>query len=401
MFADDSLALAAPLAAPQAPGAWVRHEELASVADVLFIDLPASTPEIEAQWLASQPSLGQALRAQLLTLKAQLMLASEEEVAEVEAYKAATSDRLRPTRDPDGFRKQVVVLTAGGKVAALHNGDGRLLWAADFGGGAAGAVPLKLALWRVPHRVGEDVEVVALSGAAAHVINAHTGQVVRTLPLLPSAPGTAAVGEVIPLPHPVHVDSADQHVFVVVPAAAGTPAALLPDTTETWAAFQATRPGLAFWRVDKATGTVTGLGFAADGAVEERWSVAAVVPGSGQQILTVASQAAGEAVYSPARVTGTGALKFKYLNPNKLLVVAGLPDGAPPAEVPGGGRPALTVLLLDSVTGRVLASRVHKVGSSLTGLCPLGWAADVWGQWLVGSVHPDRPPAALLWLLGC
>jgi hypothetical protein len=33
-----------------------------------------------------------------------------------------------PYRDTKGFRKQVVLLTAPGKLLALHNGDGRVLW---------------------------------------------------------------------------------------------------------------------------------------------------------------------------------------------------------------------------------------------------------------------------------
>jgi hypothetical protein len=38
------------------------------------------------------------------------------------------SDKNMPYRDTKGFRKQVVVLTAPGKLLALHNGDGRVLW---------------------------------------------------------------------------------------------------------------------------------------------------------------------------------------------------------------------------------------------------------------------------------
>lgn len=73
---------------------------------MLFTDLPAPTPENEAQWLASQPGLAETLRAQALTLKVQagqlanLALASPEERREVERYKAVTNDKLRPTRDP-------------------------------------------------------------------------------------------------------------------------------------------------------------------------------------------------------------------------------------------------------------------------------------------------------------
>lgn len=56
----------------------------------------------------------------------------------------------------------------------------------------------------------------------------------------------------------------------------------------------------------------------------------------------------------------------RYLNPNTLLVVVGLPAGSAPAA--DATSPAkLTAVVLDAVTGRVLYSQVHEVG--------LGWTA--------------------------
>jgi hypothetical protein len=91
----------------------------------------------------------------------------------------------------------------------------------------------------------------------ATVINARTGAVQQTL----SAAGTVA--DLLHLPQPVHDNSADQHVFVLVPAGgAGGAVQLLPDTQQARAAFEAARPIFSFWRVDKQAGTVQGLGFA-------------------------------------------------------------------------------------------------------------------------------------------
>ena len=42
-----------------------------------------------------------------------------------------------------------------GTVVALHNGDGHVLWSVAFG---AGAEPLRLALWRVPHDLTHEIE---------------------------------------------------------------------------------------------------------------------------------------------------------------------------------------------------------------------------------------------------
>lgn len=49
-----------------------------------------------------------------------------------------------------------MALTSSGKVVALHNGDGRLLWSLDFGRDAG---VRKLVLWRVPHDVQHDIQV--------------------------------------------------------------------------------------------------------------------------------------------------------------------------------------------------------------------------------------------------
>lgn len=84
-----------------------------------------------------------------------------------------TANRTRllplPFRPPaDGFRKQVVALTSSGKVVALHNGDGRLLWSLDFGR-AAGL--RKLVLWRVPHDVQHDIQVGGCTARCTLVVH--------------------------------------------------------------------------------------------------------------------------------------------------------------------------------------------------------------------------------------
>lgn len=58
---------------------------------------------------------------------------------------------------------------------------------------------------------------------------------------------------------------------------------------------------------------------------------------------------------------GNKDMKIKYLNPNTLFVASGLPDGVPLAS--GAPEPQLRAELLDTVTGRVLASFVHKARS--------------------------------------
>ena len=49
---------------------WGREEALASVEATVFLDLPAPSPELAAQWRAAAPTLSQRARAEFLSLKA-------------------------------------------------------------------------------------------------------------------------------------------------------------------------------------------------------------------------------------------------------------------------------------------------------------------------------------------
>lgn len=62
---DDSLALVERGAAT-----WLRQEALGSVTGSLFLDLPAPSPELAAQWRAAAPTLSERIRAEFLSIKA-------------------------------------------------------------------------------------------------------------------------------------------------------------------------------------------------------------------------------------------------------------------------------------------------------------------------------------------
>ena len=49
---------------------WRREEALASVSATLFLDLPAPSPELAAQWRAAAPTLSERVQAEFLSLKA-------------------------------------------------------------------------------------------------------------------------------------------------------------------------------------------------------------------------------------------------------------------------------------------------------------------------------------------
>ena len=374
--------------------AWLRHEALASVNDLLFTELPAPTPENEAQWAASQPSVSESFQFQILALKVQIGLANPWESAAVEKYRTVTSDRLRPTRDPDGFRRQLILATAAGKIVALHTGDGRVLWSLDFG--AEGA-PTRLAPWRTPHDLKNDALVVAFhtseNKVVATVINAHTGKVESTETVESSS------SEIIPLGSPVHVDNTDQYIFVVL-SSTGKASAVLPRTDAARAAFAQQAQHLVHWRVSSDKQSISGFGLTPEGKEKIVWSMTAAPKDSDLTILTVAAREPDEVVYSAARPIPGGGIILKHLSPNTILVVAG-----PPADAKISKSSKIVVSVLDAATGKLLFSQVHAAASGpLHGLVSENWAAyHFWSidteRWQIGVLDGYHPAPADLSVL--
>lgn len=108
----------------------------------------------------------------LLPLQVQFQVAKPHEVEELTELRAALSDRNAPTRcvqdgpwctgcsgkrthtrashtradrDSRGFRKLILATTTCGKVVALHNGDGHVVWARPFPPATAPQVSAHLA----------------------------------------------------------------------------------------------------------------------------------------------------------------------------------------------------------------------------------------------------------------
>lgn len=82
-------------------------------------------------------------------------------------------------RDPNGFRKLIVVITVAGKALALHNGDGRVVWAARY---PPTRTPTHLLLWKRFHDLTHATQlllVAAGEGAGAgylSVVDGGTGK---------------------------------------------------------------------------------------------------------------------------------------------------------------------------------------------------------------------------------
>ncbi|KAK9811605.1 hypothetical protein WJX72_006834 [[Myrmecia] bisecta] len=333
---------------------WRREEALASASAALFVDLPAPGAALEAQYQASKPPLQERLRAQLLTLKVQFNLATPEEKALLSQLQTAFSDRLRPNRDPNGFRKMLVVLTQAGKLFGLHTGDGHVMWSITYSPAAA---PQSVRLWRSSHDVYHAPEVVLLhsgdTGSFASVVNTHTGREISNTPL------PYSISQVVELPQHWHDGTAEQRVFLLVSGSQAEPQVHLLPASPPIHQFVASLPtALNFWTADVQRGVLSGYAIDLKTlATTQLWSV--VFPTSTDTILALAARDAQEQVYSHIKILGDYSLKIKYMNPNTLFVATGPPDGVPTAELPLEAV-RLTVHILDTVTGRPLFRQTHQ-----------------------------------------
>ena len=179
-------------------------------------------------------------------------------------------------RDANGMRKLIVAATAPGKVLALHNGDGRVVWAARYD---AAAPPTHLLRWRAFHDLTHAPQLLlaraaagasADGGAFASVVDGGTGRELERIDL-----GGAPASKIVPLPAPLHDGRADQFVYALIaadpPAAAGAPPAtlparLLPGGAAAAAHLAGVAPGFVFWSAFGPNGGSHLAGYAFDGA---------------------------------------------------------------------------------------------------------------------------------------
>lgn len=365
---------------------WKRREYLAAINHVLFTDLPPSTPALEEEWRRTQPSASRALFVQLLILKTQLGMGTPRDHRVIDSYKAMTSNMLRPTRDMDGFRQQIVVTSVrAGMVAALHSGDGRVLWEADIA--EAGALEtLVVAPWSVSETETETF-LVALGrlasgnghGMRAVVLDGFTGKIIMDDVVVGDNLTVVPVGT-------YERGTTTQHAFVVVNDAtdAHHPSqivAMLPKEASDEAAVMTLLNSIVRWKVTEDKRSVVGIKM----GVGELWRVnIGGTSSSAKKILEAVGRDADEAMYSVAKPVYGGGILIKSVNPNAVLMIVG--DGQ-----------NLGVTILDSVTGRIIVSQeIRNARGPVKGIISENWSAvHYWdtesARWTVSVIDLYHP----------
>ncbi|RYO88404.1 hypothetical protein DL764_008731 [Monosporascus ibericus] len=228
-------------------------------------------------------------------------------------------------RDSFGFNKLVVLATQRGKLYGLDAGNqGRIIWSKK-----ASETPA-VKPWDVKAIHADNVKgFVTVRGAHGEyiIIKSDTGKTIESMPsgLFPPTEGA------------VLVDS-DAGPWLL-PIGIGGQVNEIPSS---WAPKQTvvTRT---------SEGGIQGLMFAPAG--EHAVSTAAWIflPPKGQKIVDIASRPTHDPIASIGRVLGDRSVKYKYLNPN-TIVVASVDETAL----------SLTIYLLDTISGQVLHSTTYE-----------------------------------------
>ncbi|KAL8137095.1 hypothetical protein V2J09_003096 [Rumex salicifolius] len=344
---------------------WKREDGLASVIGVTTSELP---PERKGVSVAKvEDSLLEWLKGHILKLKGTLMLTTPEDVAAIQALRIKSSEKSKMTRDHNGFRKLLIVLTKARKLFALHTGDGRVVWSlllpslreSDI---CKSPSAFNVYQWQVPHHHALDdnpsVLVVGLCGSGESATSVLSFVDTYTGKELESATLEHSVVQVIPLPY---TDSTERKLHLVIDANGLTH--LYPRTAEAASIFQRVFPNFYWYSADVENSIITGHALRINEGDEfcfgsrDMWSI--VLPADAEKIIATTTRKNNEVVHTQGKVMPDRDVIYKYVSKNILFVATVAPKGAGDIGTVTPDESWLVVYLIDTITGRILHRVTH------------------------------------------
>ncbi|CAL9160680.1 uncharacterized protein LOC135634952 [Musa acuminata AAA Group] len=348
---------------------WSREDGLASIVDSTTSELPVEKEGVSVAEV--EHSLFEWLKGHFLKLKGTLMLASPDEVAAIQAIRLKSFEKNKMTRDHNGFRKLIIVLTRAGKVLALHTGDGRVVWSVLLpvlrkSETCGNPFALNVYQWQVPHHhaMHENPSVLVV-GRCGHnfdapgifsIVDAYTGKVHNSLVLEHS------VRHIMPLPL---TDSTEQHLHIVIDD--NLHAHLYPKTSDSVKIFLDEMPNIYWYSVEVGKNIIKGYSLEIKGEQDmaenvfqpkELWSI--VFPCESETIALTATRKMNEIVHTQAKIVADQDVMYKYISKNILFVATVAPKAS--GEI-GSATPEeawLYAYLIDTVSGRILHRVSHQ-----------------------------------------
>ncbi|XP_078174655.1 uncharacterized protein LOC144568245 [Carex rostrata] len=349
---------------------WSREDGLASISDAVPAELPVEKEGVSV--VEVEHTLLEWLKGHMLKLKGTLMLATPDDMGAIQAMHLKSSGRNKMTRDHNGFRKLIIVLTRSGKVYALHTGDGRIVWSHLLtpllqSQRCPSPSVLTLRNWRVPHHnaLQENPSVLLVGrcgpGLESHgflsIVDSYSGKELETLIL------DHSISEVVPLPL---ADSSEQKLHLIIDNDLNVH--LYPRSSDSLKVFIGEMANMYYYKVDNAKGVVKGYAFkeghgtgSSDEycfSTRELWSL--VFPSDSERIVATAKRKMTEVVHTQAKIMTNQDVMYKYISKNILFVATVSPKATGGIGPAGPDEASLVAYLIDTVTGRILHRVTHQ-----------------------------------------
>lgn len=350
---------------------WSREDGLASIIDTTTAELPLERDGVSVAEV--EHNLFKWLKGHLLKLKATLMLANVDDVAIIQEMRLNNAEKSKLTRDHNGFRKLLIVLTKAGKLLALHSGDGHVVWSLllpAFRKSDECQAPsvVKFFPWQVPHQHALDenpmVLIVGKCGVGYNAlgilsfVDSHTGKELESHKL------SYSISQVIPLPM---TDSTERRLHLLVDNNARVH--LFPRTSEALSIFLKQKSDIYVYFIDVEKGSIRGYGIDDHDMQDkefknycfktrELWSI--LFPHDSEKILATATKKLDEVVHTQAKVLTDQEVLYKHVSKNMLFVATVAPKAALSVGSVTPEEAWLVAYLIDTVTGRVLYRVNHQ-----------------------------------------
>ncbi|EPS59522.1 hypothetical protein M569_15283, partial [Genlisea aurea] len=347
---------------------WSREDGLASIIDVKASELPFEKDGVSVANV--EHGLFEWLQGHLLKIKGSLMLASPDELAVIQKMRLGSSEKTKMTRDRNGFRKLLVVLTRAGKILALHTGDGRIVWSLMLN--SLWKSPCKtprwisLHQWQDPHHHALDENPSVLvagmcdgssdSAGLISVVDVYTGNEITHVGPIHS------IAQIITLQF---TDSLEQRLHLLLDSDGR--AHLYPRTADALGIFRKELGNIYWYSVDTDEGILRGHGLqktcildVADEFCYEAkhlWSI--VLPPETERIISTASRNPNEVVHTQTKVTADQDVWYKYVSKNLLFLATVSPKGVGPIGSVTPDESSLFIYVINTVSGRILHRIAH------------------------------------------
>ncbi|KAL7137470.1 hypothetical protein ABFS83_10G094500 [Erythranthe nasuta] len=361
---DDSLLLL-----QQGEIVWSREDGLASIIDVKASELPVEKDGVSVAKV--EHSLFEWLKGHLLKLKGTLMIATPDDVVAIQKIRLQSSEKSKMTRDRNGFRKLLIVLTRSGKLFALHTGDGRIVWSLLLNSLRKSETcenprGVSLHQWQDPHHhaLDENPSVLVVGRCGQGLDSAGVFSIVDTYTGKESyhVGPTHSIAHVIPLPF---TDSREQRLHLLLDA--NRQGHLYPRTAEALDIFQHDLGNVYWYSAETDNGVLRGHGVQKNSVLEvaddycfgtrDLWSI--VFPSESEKIAATATTSSNEVVHTQAKVTADQEVMYKYISKNLLFLATVSPKAVGPIGSVTPDESSLVVYVIDTVTGRILHRMTH------------------------------------------